>query len=259
MAEIGENTQEIGEIEATPQETVKAEALQPELPLEETKEPEPGTESVSEETTTESKTEEPVIEEPKPDWKDRELKKKHAQIMEARRQLEARDAELAALKAGQTVTAVTTQEIEAKARELLERQHYVDSCNSANEMGQKNFKGEWKQSLETLEQLGGFDTATMRGIMATGSPDKALYLLGKDPNEYHRIMDMPFERRIVELTKLVEKPLVAPKQVSQAPAPVRTVGGTAAPAKVELNDKMSDEEWYAAAKAARAKKFANRR
>ena len=235
-------------------EVPKEETTQAELPLEEK------TEEIAEVKAEEVKAEETeTVEEVKPDWKDRELKKKHAQIMEARRPLEARDAELAALTAGQTVPAVPTQEIEAKARELMEQQRYLDSCNSANEMGQKNFKGEWKQSLETLEQLGGFDTATMRGIMATGSPDKALYLLGKDPNEYHRIMDMPFERRIVELTKLVEKPLVAPKQVSQAPAPVRTVGGTAAPAKVELNDKMSDEEWYAAAKAARAKKFANRR
>ena len=227
---------------------------EPELPLEVAEEK--PVEAVAEEP--EKAVEEPVIEETKPDWKDRELKKKHAQIMEARRQLEAKDAEIAAFKSGQTAdhTQVQPQEVEARARELVAQERYIESCNAANESGQKNYKGEWKAAVETLEQLGGFDIPTMRGIMATGAADRALYLLGKNPDEYHRIMDMPIERRIVEITKLVDKPVAQAKQISQAPAPVRTVGGTASAAKVELNDKMSDEEWYQAAKAQRAKKFA---
>jgi hypothetical protein len=233
-------------------ETPEVAVAEPELPLE--AEAETPEEVVAE---PEKAIEEPVIEETKPDWKDRELKKKHAQIMEARRVLAERDAELERLRAGKPAEQNgNPQEVEARAREIVAQERYIESCNAANESGQKAYKAEWKSAVETLEQLGGFDIPTMRGIMATGAPDKALYLLGTQPDEYHRIMDMPIERRIVEITKLVEKPVVAPKKVSEAPAPIRTVGGTAAPAKVELNDKMSDDEWYAAAKAQRAKKFA---
>lgn len=235
-------------------ETVAEVVAQAELPLEpveETPVAEVVAEPVVEETATETET--------KPDWKDRELKKKHAQIMEARRQLEARDAEIAALKVGQPApqNGALPQEIEARARELVAQERYIENCNTANESGQKNYGVQWKSAVETLEQLGGFDIATMRGIMATGAADKALYQLGKNPDEYHRIMDMPIERRIVEITKLTERAVVTPKAVSQAPAPVRTVGGTAAAAKTELNDKMDDDTWYAAAKARRAQKFAN--
>ena len=231
-----------------------AEVIQEELPLETTDE------KPVEAEVIEAKAEEPeVIEEPKPDWKDRELKKKHAQIMQARRELESKDAELAALRAGKPpdLSQIAPQEVEARARQIVDEQRYIENCNAANESGQKNYGSQWKAAVETLEQLGGFDIPTMRGIMATGAADKALFQLGRNPDEYHRIMDLPIERRIVEITKLTEKAMVAPKQVSQAPAPVRPVGGTAAPAKTELNDKMSDDEWYAAAKAQRAKKFAN--
>ena len=240
-------------IAEAPAEEKPAEAIQDELPLEATeKKPAETAEVKPEEKPAE------IIEEPKPDWKDRELKKKHAQIMEARRVLAEKDAELERLRAGQPVdtNAIQPQQVEARARQIVDEQRYLESCNAANESGQKTYGAAWKSAVETLEQLGGFDIPTMRGIMATGAADKALYQLGKNPDEYHRIMDLPLERRIVEITKLTERVAPQPKPVSQAPAPVRTVGGTAAPATRELSDKMSDEEWYAAAKAQRAKKFA---
>ena len=242
-------------IAEAPAEEKPAEAVQDELPLEATEEKPAETAEVK----PEEKPAE-IIEEPKPDWKDRELKKKHAQIMEARRVLAEKDAELERLRAGQPVdtNAIQPQQVEARARQIVDEQRYLESCNAANESGQKTYGAAWKSAVETLEQLGGFDIPTMRGIMATGAADKALYQLGKNPDEYHRIMDLPLERRIVEITKLTERAQVTPKQVSQAPAPVRTVGGTASvPAdQIYNSEKSSDDEWYRAAQARRAKKFA---
>src|SRR5664280_2514513 len=115
------------EVIAVPIETseeVPAEAKQEELPLipaEETKE-----------ETIEVKAEEPKVEEPKLDWKDKELKAKHRQLQESKRreadlQRRAEAAEALASKFNQKVenlpefqpSVVPADQVEKRAQELL--------------------------------------------------------------------------------------------------------------------------------------------
>jgi hypothetical protein len=252
------------EVPAVPIETseeVPAEAKQEELPLDASQE------TKTEETVIEEpKVEEPKIEEPKPDWKDKELKAKHRQLQEAKRreadlQRRAEAAEALASKFNQKVeipefqpSVVPADQVEKRAQELLAQQKYLDECNKTNSVGETKYKTDWKDAVSNLEMLGGFDQDTMNGILASDDPSKALYELGKNPDNYHRIMELPVPRRIIEIGKLSMQS-TSPKKVSEAPAPVNPVGGRAAPAATTLDDKMDDDKWFATRRAQRRAKW----
>ncbi len=145
-------------------------------------------------------------------------------------------------------------EVDAAADRKLATQRYNEDCNKAATEGEKAFP-DWKDAVSNLETLGGFDMETMNGILASDNPAKALYELGKNPENYHRIMELSPARRIIEIGKIAMAPVQA-KKVSDAPPPVNPVGGRAAPvAATEITDKMDDDTAYAILKARRAKRF----
>lgn len=240
---------------------------QPELPLAE--EAAPDAEATPETAEAEPPAEQ-VVEEAAPDWKDRELGSKHRQIQKLKDELARERSEKEALKAltdrvagSETPTqplqqTISQSDIDAAADRKIAHDRYVEDCNKTAETGEKAYGTEWRGAVQNLELLGGFDPDTMTGLLATDDPAKVLFELGKNPDNYHRIMQLPSAKRIIEMGKLAMTP-VATKKVSEAPAPVNPVGGRAAPAPTTLNDNMSDDEWYAAAKAARARRFAARR
>lgn len=237
------------------------EAAQEELPLE-TKAEEKTEEAV--EAKVEEKTE--AEEKPAVDWKDKELKKKHAQLMEARRQKEQDDAKIAALEAlaggnrenterPNLQPAIPQAEIVAEAKKLRDQEKYNEDCNKVAADGEKAYGAEWKGAIENLQTLGGFTPEAMRGLLATDDPKKVLLELGKTPERYYQIMELPLERQIIEMGKIAMAPAQA-KKVSEAPAPVVTVGGRAAPSTATtINDKMDDDTAYAILKAQRKKRF----
>ncbi len=255
-------------------EEVKQEELplveQPTEPVVEATSKETPVEVKAEETPAEVKTEQPAEPEPeKPDWKERELKAKHRQNQELKRQLaeatSAREAaEALAAKFNQTPqpslqTTVPADEVEKRAQQLVVQQRYMEDCNKAAQAGEKSFGAEWKSAIENLELKGGFDEQTMRGILATArkhgtdAPAKILYELGKDPNRYDALMALSYEERILEMADIVKQP--AQPKISSAPAPVSTVGGKAAPATATLSDGLDDDKWYAIRMAQKRKKF----
>ena len=83
----------------------------------------------------------------------------------------------------------------------------------------------------------------MNGLLACDDPVKVLFELGKNPDHYHRIMELPIERRIIEMEKLATQPAKI-KTVSDAPPPVNPVGGRAAPAAQTLRDDMDDDKYF---------------
>jgi hypothetical protein len=255
-------------------EEVPAEAKQEELPL-----------AASEETKTEEQAVEPTVEEPKPeepkpDWKDKELKAKHRQLQEAKRreselQRRAETAEALASKFNQSVdkqpelqpSVVPSDQVEKRAQELVSQQKYVEDCNKAAKDGETKYKQkvtidgvsitEWQIAVSNLEMLGGFDTETMGGILASDDPAKALFELGNNPENYHRIMELSVPRRIIEIGKLAMQP-ASVKKVSEAPAPVNPVGGRAAPPAAVLSDDIDDDKWHKIREAQRAEYKKNR-
>lgn len=237
-------------------------------PVIEAKADETPPEVAAEETPAEAKPE-PVEERKPDDWMPKELKAKHRQVQDLKRQVAeekaAREAaEALAAKFNQTpannvTSSVPVDEVEKRAQQLVQQQRYIEDCNKAAQAGEKSFGADWKSAIENLELKGGFDEQTMRGILATAkkhgsdAPAKVLYELGKDPNRYDALMALPYEERIIEMADLVR---TAPsKPVSNAPAPVSTVGGKATPVGKTLSDGLDDDQWFAIRRAQRLKKF----
>ena len=242
------------EVPQVPTETVEevpAEAKQEELPL-------------AAEAAEEPKPEEPKPEEPKPDWRERELKAKHRQLQEAKR----REAELQQqLEAAKALAAkfnqktepefpqvVPVDQVEKRAQELLANQRYVEDCNKTAQKGEQVYGDSWKEAVSNLEMLGGFDQDTMNGVLATDDPAKVLFELGKNPDHYHRIMELPPAKRIIEMGKIAMQQ-IQPKKVSEAPPPVNPIGGRAAPAKATLTDELDDDKWFQIRRAQRREKW----
>jgi hypothetical protein len=245
--------EEVKPVEETTTETTEStEPTQEELPLAAAAEEKPEADAAAD--TEGDKPAEPVKAEEKPaeDWRDKELKAKYRRQKELERvlaekeaEIAARDALLAKFNQGKTdePKLVPADEIERRANELNEQKQYVENCNKTASEGEKTYGEHWKEAVSNLELLGGFDQKTMNGVLATDAPAKVLYELGKNPDRYYQLMQMPLERRIIEMGKIAMAPNTKP--VSNAPAPVNPVGGRAAPAKETINDNMDDDKWYA--------------
>lgn len=190
------------------------------------------------------------------DWKDKELKRKHAQIKERDRQLAEQSERIRALEelaqrgtkegdepAKTPVQNMSQAQIQEAAKVLREQERYQEDLTTINANGEKNYGKEWAKSLENLATLGTVEMPVMQGILATDDPAKVLYELGKNPSEYQRIMDLPQARRQTEFVKLSLK--TAPKKaVSSAPEPVESVRGRVTPSALP-QDTDDDATWYA--------------
>lgn len=238
----------------TPQEAPKpAEVVEQPKP-EEPAAPEPKPAPISPELVAE--------EVPVPDWRDKELKKKHAQNKEKDRQLAEKAQELADMRtlleqrvaapaegepAPQRAAPVapnpTQAQIQDAARQLREQERYQENLTKTNEAGEKAYGKDWGAALENLSTLGTVEEDVMTGILATDAPHKVLHDLGKNPAEMQRIMELPPARRQTEFVKLSLKE--TPKvPVSQAPAPTEPISGRVSPSAMP-SDNDDDETWYA--------------
>jgi hypothetical protein len=200
---------------------------------------------------------------PEKDWRDKELAKKHAKIKESERreaELQQRIKDLEALAESRTAPVEgdppvrreaplaapkvdNTEAVKAEAQKLYQQDKFNEACLAAEAKGKEVYKDEFEKAVSTIQTLGGFDPDTMVGILATDDPSKILYELGKNPDEYHRIMELDPKKRIVEMTKMAMSAAPKPK-LSDAPAPVDPVGGRGGSNDDnELRDDLDDDEW----------------
>lgn len=237
----------VEEIPATETETVAAKETDPEAI--EGAEPPAG--------TTEAERE---------DWRDKEIRKKHAQLQDAKRKIADLEAIAQRVKpeggpdkpTGETRTAeIDPALVRAEAAKMKAADDYTAGCNAADANGKKNYGDKWGKAIDTLTQIGGMTVDDMAGVLATDDPARVLYELGNNPDEYHRIMELPPARRLAEMVKIAIKP--APKKkVSEAPPPVDQVQGTGGPRGGSVNlydDKIDDDSWYAVRKAQKDKRW----
>lgn len=208
---------------------------------------------------------EPVKEEPKQDWRDKELKAKYRKQKELERilaeketEIAARDALLAKFNQGKTeeTKPPVDELVERRVQQELAQRQYQNDLNKTDAKGRETYK-DWQETVSTLEVLGGFDPETMSGLLATDDPAKVIYELGKNPDRYQQIMTLPVPRRIIEMGKLAMASTTS-KPVSSAPAPVNPVGGRAAPANQTVTDEMDDDKWYAIRTAQKRKRWEER-
>lgn len=215
------------------------------------------------------------------DWRDREIRRKHAQIQEAKRreeELRRENEELRAIatraapKEGETALpaaaakpapTVDRDAVREEAARLNAQERYTTDCNAADAVGRKTYDGKngkpsWNQATEQLVALGGVDIETMVSILATDDPARVMYEMGSNPDEYHRVMDLPPARRNNELVKLGLKAAAAPakpKKVSDAPAPVEPVQGRGVRGNDDLDDDLDDDTWFARRRAQKLDKW----
>ena len=214
-----------------------------------------------------------------PDWRDREIKRKHAQLQEEKRQRVELQASLdaasemlkrlqepdgatpaagaapAARRESAATPASNEDAIKAAATRMVAQQNFDSAANTADTTGKERYKTEWDKVTSTLTTLGGFDVDTMQGILATDDPAKVLYELGTKPEQYQRIMDLPPARRLADMVKLgLPEPKVA-KRPSDAAEPIEPVGGRNRGDPTALSDELDDDAWYARRKKQKDARF----
>lgn len=209
-------------------------------------------------------------------WQDKELKRKHRQIQEEKRrnqelQAQLDDAQaLLARAAGGTadppqspppppaVDTVPRSEVENVARQIVAQKDFNQQCNDVEKAGKTAYKDEWPKVAETLTTLGGFTQEEMQGILATDDPAKVLYELGRNPDKYHEIKELPPAKRLAAMVKMAIPEIKPVPKPSDAPEPVVPVGGRGGAAVAELDDKLSDDDWHRQRDAQRLKRMAAR-
>jgi hypothetical protein len=226
---------------------------------------------------------EPPAAPPAETWQDKELRRKHAQLQQERREkadlkasLEAAQEMLNRLNGGDGLpppesgerpaasaarpAQSSEDEIQAAARQLVAQQNFDNAANDADKTGRERYKDKWDKATGTLATLGGFDPETMQGILATDDPAKVLFTLGDKPEEYQRIMDLPPAKRLAEMVKIgMPEPRTPPKRPSGAAPPTEPVGGRNRGDPNALSDELDDETWYARRQAQKKARFEARR
>ena len=117
------------------------------------------------------------------------------------------------------------------------------------------YGNDWPEVSRRFEQMGGMAPQVMQSILATDDPAYVIIQLGKKPEKYQEILDLPPAKQTAALIRIgLEKNAAAlaaaarpaPKP-SDAPAPVEHLapGGRAPSGAINLyDDKISDDQFY---------------
>ena len=172
---------------------------------------------------------------------------------EARRRKEAEDraiaaeAELTRLRSGQQPPAAAPQQAPAQlavnpadfegavnqraeqlAVQRAAEQRFNEDCNKVAAEGKAAYKEEFEAALANLQMAGVTTAENLQAIIGTGDGARLIYELGSDPAEAARIFQMPPTLRAIELGKRAAvKPTKAAAAVSNAPAPIKPLDGSA--------------------------------
>ena len=211
---------------------------------------------------------------PAADWRDKQIDRQHRRLKEEqdrvaalaaeneqmRQMLEARQRQApdgatspstpssAPAPAPQTAPSAGQGDPVAVARFQLE----------VEQIGQRlttEYGNDWPEVSKRFEQMGGMAPQVMQSILATDDPAYVIIQLGKKPERYQEILDLPPAKQTAALIKIgLEKNAAAsaaaakpaPKP-SDAPPPVEHLapGGRAASGAINLyDDKISDDQFY---------------
>jgi hypothetical protein len=127
------------------------------------------------------------------------------------------------------------------------------------QIGQKlttEYGNDWPDVSRRFEMMGGMSPQIMQSILATDDPAYVIIQLGKKPEKYQEILDLPPAKQTAALIRIgLEKSTAAavaavkpPPKPSDAPAPVEHLapGGRASSGSINLyDDKTEDDRWFA--------------
>lgn len=211
---------------------------------------------------------------PKADWKDKEMARRARRIDEERTRAERAEAEAKRLtdlaeslaRQGQSDSGdehqppptprqppqdperrYTQADIQAEARRIAAEDAFKRDFDSAYQGGTKQFgKAKMDEAIGRISELGGLDYDHLQMVLATDEPGKVLHDLGSRPEEFQRIMELPFNRRVAEFVKMGLKTEPKAPAASRAPEPVEPISGGGGAVDNRFNDSASDADWFAA-------------
>lgn len=211
----------------------------------------------------------------KPDWRDKELGRRKRRVDEESARATAAEARAKAAEdlvvslarqppaetpegqqpppeRRQPQERVYTQaELDAEADRRAEikanNQTFQRDFDSAIQAANKSYgKDKVNEAIARISELGGLDVDHLNLVLATDDPGKVIFDLGSKPEEFQRIMDLPYARRAVEFTKMGLKSETPARRPSGAPPPVEPIGGSGGNSDNRYNDKADDAAWFAA-------------
>lgn len=130
---------------------------------------------------------------------------------------------------------------EAKLQQTVFQRDFASAVASANGAFGKD---KVNDAIARISELGGLDVDHLNMILATDDPGKVIFDLGSKPEEFQRIMDLPFNKRVVEFTKMGLKTETPARQPSKTPPPVEPIGGGGGPTDNRYNDRADDAAWF---------------
>lgn len=129
------------------------------------------------------------------------------------------------------------------AEQTTFQRDFASAVSSANTAYGKD---KMQSAIDRISELGGLDVDHLNLVLGTDDPGKVLYELGSKPEEFQRIMDLPFNKRVVEFAKMGLKPETNGRKISNTPPPVEQIGGGGGSTDNRYNDKADDAAWFAA-------------
>lgn len=141
-----------------------------------------------------------------------------------------------------------------RAAELARANDFNKACDNVADTGKKDFK-DWDEAIKNLNLVGALGPNTNIDFLETAlelkDPHKILHHLGKNLDEAERIVKLPPKKMALEMARIeasmnAPQPPAPPAPISQAPAPVITLGGAAKPGSKSIDDPdLSTEEFMA--------------
>ena len=129
--------------------------------------------------------------------------------------------------------------VHQEAQRMQQEAEFNRACNKVYDEGIKSIPG-FDSSLQNL-QLVGLNKDILDVIIDSDAAAKLINYLGSDLDEAARITSLPPVRMAREITKLEAKLAGQPKKTSNAPEPIKPIGGSSKNTKAP--GQMSDEEY----------------
>ncbi len=139
------------------------------------------------------------------------------------------------------------QIIDQRAQALLAQREFEKRSKGFIEAGNKEFgAGEFMERCNEVAALGAGDSVEFMQLVTDPDiiPDghKVVAALAENPEEAQRILSLDPIRMSAALTRFASTAKVPEKKISQAPAPIKPIGGTAKGSS-EPSDSDSTKEW----------------
>ena len=152
-----------------------------------------------------------------------------AELAQARAEAEALKAMLPpGTEPDKPTQVITEADIEARADQLAADRLFREDCNKVFEDGAAKFKDDFQGAVDTLNASGIMSRGLIEAALETGAAPEVIHFLGQDLEEAERIAQLSPAKQGVALAKIALK-LTTKVKTSNAPAPIKPLGGGAKP------------------------------